>query len=138
MWQRKTSDEIRRADRRLRFSPLHALGFALFAATVMTLAASQGFWGHLVQPTPTMPLGRAFRAFPFFFVFMFVTLYISQVVRRIPKIPDRAAMICGQCHEVTDYGTDPHCHCGGHRELLAHWRWISDDPKRPLGATRAV
>jgi hypothetical protein len=95
----------------------------------MTLGASQGFWGHLVPPRPTLPLGRALCIFPFFFVFMLVAMYFAQTLRRIPKYPDHAAMICDRCHEITDYTTDPHCPCGGRRELLAHWRWVRDDQK---------
>ena len=60
---------------------------------------------------------------------MFLGTYITETLRRIPKIPDRAAMICDQCHEVTDYTADPHCPRGGLRELLAHWRWVRDDQK---------
>ena len=128
-WERKTPREIRRVDRRLRFSPVFALWFSLFAATVMTIAWSWGFRGKLLPPFPPMELGRTFRLFPFFFVLMFLGMYIMQTLRRIPKYPDRAAMICDQCHEVTDYTTDQHCPCGGRRELLAHWRWVRDDQR---------
>ena len=127
MWRRKTSEEIRRVDRRLRFNPIFALWLSLFMATVMTLSRSVGFAGKLVPPIPPDPLAYAFRAFPFFFIFLFLALYVPQIVRKIPKLPDRAAMLCDRCQEVTDYSTDPHCHCGGHRELLAHWHWVPDD-----------
>jgi hypothetical protein len=125
-WQRKTPREIRRVDRRLRFNPVFAVCFSLFAATVMTLAWSWGFRGNLLPPFPPMELSRAFRVFPLHFLFMFLGMYVLQLLRRIPKIPDRAAMICDQCHQVTDYTTDPHCPCGGRLELLAHWRWVRD------------
>src|ERR1044072_7199904 len=133
MWQRKSPEEVRRVDRRLRFRPLYALGFSLFAATVMTLAASQGWWGFLVQPRPTISLGRAFRLFPFYFAFMFLGLYLTQLFRRIPKIPDRSAMICDRCHTITDYKTDQRCPCGGRFELLMHWTWVPhpSDPPDP-------
>ena len=138
MWQRKTPEEIRRVDRRLRFSPLFSLGFAVFAAAVMTIAASWGFWGYLVPPQPPQPLGRVLRVFPFFFAFMFLGLYIAQIVRRIPKIPDRSAMICGRCQQITDYTTDSQCPCGGHRELLAHWTWVADDDKQSARVNKVV
>ena len=138
MWQRKSTKEIRPVALRLRFSPLYALGFSLFAATVMTVAMSWGFRGHLLSPFPPVTLSRAFRALPFYFMFMFLGLYLTQILRRIPKIPDRAAMICDQCHEVTDYTTDPHCSCGEHLELLAHWRWVPGDEKRPSYVERTV
>ena len=138
MWQCKTPEEIRRVDRRLRFSPLFSLGFALFAATVMTTAASWGSWGYLVPPQPPQPLGRVFRAFPFFFAFMFLALYIAQIVRRVPKIPDRSAMICGRCQQITDYTVDTQCSCGGHRELLAHWTWVPDDDKQSARVDKVV
>src|ERR1043165_519770 len=102
MWQRKSPEEIRRIDRRLRFVPTFAIGFSLFAAIVMTVAASWGFWGYLLPPSPPIPLARALRALPFFFLFMFLSLYLTQIFRRIPKIPDKSAMICDQCHEITD------------------------------------
>ena len=41
--------------------------------------------------------------------------------------PNHTAMLCPRCHEVTDSSTDLHCHCGGHRELLAHWNWVPDN-----------
>jgi hypothetical protein len=131
MWQRKTAEAIRRVDRRLRFVPTFAIGFSLFAATFMTIAASWGFWGYLVPPHPPLPLARAFRVFPLFFLFMFLGLYLTHVFRRIPKIPDKSAMICDECHEITDYATDERCSCGGRLELLMHWTWVphpSDPP----------
>ena len=85
-----------------------------------------GFWGYLVPPQPPQPLGRVLRVFPFFFAFMFLGLYIGQIARRIPKIPDRSAMICVRCKQITDYTTDTQCPCGGHCELLAHWTWVPD------------
>jgi hypothetical protein len=48
MWQGKSSEAIRRVDRRLRFSPVFALGFSVFAASVMTVAMSWGFRGYLL------------------------------------------------------------------------------------------
>jgi hypothetical protein len=124
MWQRKTPEEIRRVDRRLRFSPLHSLGWALFAATLMTIFASWGFWGYLALPRSPQPLEEAFHAFPFFFVFMRLVFYIRQSVRKIPMNLGRSAMICNRCKQVADYTTDTQCSCGGHRELLAHWTWV--------------
>ncbi len=138
MWQRKTINEIRRVDRSLRFSPSYSLAFAVFAAAVMTIAASWGFWGYLVPPQPPLPLGRALRVFPFFFVFMFLGLYFTQIFRRIPKIPDKSAMICDQCRRVTDYTTDPHCPCGGHLELLTHWTWVPDDETKSARVDKFV
>ena len=138
MWQRKTPEEIRRVDRHLRFGPMFSLGFALFAATIMTIFASWGFWGYLVPPQPPQPLGRVFRAFPFFFVFMFLTLYIAQIVRRIPAVPDHSAMICERCRQITDYTMDTRCPCGGHRELLAHWAWVPDNEKRQSRVDKVV
>ncbi len=134
MWQRKSPEAIRRVDRRLRFAPTFAIGFSLFAATFMTVAASWGFWGYLVPPHPPLPLARAFRTFPFFFLFMFLGLYLTQVLRRIPKIPDKSAMICDECHEITDYTTDERCPCGGRLELLMHWTWLPH-PSDPPDAT---
>jgi hypothetical protein len=133
MWQRKPVEEIRRVDRRLRFMPTFAIGFGLFAATVLTLDASLGFWGYWVQPYLPISLSHAFRAFPFFFVFMFLSLYLTQVFRRIPKVPDKSAMICDRCHTITDYQTDQRCACGGRLELLMHWTWVAhpSDPPDP-------
>jgi hypothetical protein len=139
MWQRKSPEEIRKGDCRLRFVPTFALGFSLLAAVVMTVAASLGFWGYLLPPHPPIPLGRAVRALPFFFVFMFLGLYLTQISRRIPKIPDKSAMICDRCHEITDYTTEARCPCGGRRELLMHWTWIphpSDPPDSTPSTTR--
>lgn len=134
MWQRKSAEEIRRVDRRLRFMPTFAIGFGLFAATVMTVAASGGFWGYLVPPQPPFPLARAFRVFPFFFLFMFLGRYLTQIFRRIPKIPDKSAMICDRCHAITDYTTDQRCPCDGRFELLMHWTWVPhpSDPPDPI------
>ena len=121
MWERMTPEEIDRVDRRLRFSPLHSLGWASFAATLITIFASYGFWGPDSPSHQPQSIEELFRAFAFFFVTMFLILYILQVVRRIPL--NRSAMICGRCKQVTDT-TDTHCPCGGHRELLAHWTWV--------------
>lgn len=139
MWQRKPNETIRRVDRRLRFSPVFALGFSIFAASVMTVAMSWGFRGYLLPPYPPVSLARAFRVFPFYFLFMFASLYLTQIFRRIPKIPDKAAMICDQCQRITDYTTDSRCPCGGHLELLAHWTWVphpSDPPESTPPTTR--
>ena len=127
MWQRKTPAEIRRVDRRARFSPIYPLGFAFFAATLMTLARSWGYGGYLLPPLPPMPLSRSLLAFPFYFALMFAFLYLMQIVRRIPEIPDHSAMLCDRCQRVVGYTTDPHCSCGGRLELLTHWRWVGED-----------
>ena len=137
MWQRKSPEEVRRIDRSLRFNPTYAIGLGLFAAAVMTIAAAWGFWGYLVPPRPPLPLGRAIRVFPLFFLFMFLGLYLTQVFRRVPKLPDKSAMICDRCHTITDYTTDERCPCGGRWELLMHWTWRPDpsDPPDPTPRT---
>ena len=131
MWERKSPEEIRRVERRTRFDPRFALFMALFAATLMTLARSWGFGGYLLPPLPPKPLLQVAPVFPFFFVTMFLVFYLPQLFRRTPKYPDRDAMICGRCHEVTDYTTDRLCQCGGRREFLRHWRWIPEPKRRP-------
>lgn len=134
MWQRKSPEEVRRIDWRLRFIPTYAVGFGLFAATVMTIAAWWGYWGYLVPPRPPISLARAFRAFPFFFLFMFLSLYPTQVFRRIPKVPGKSAMICDRCLTITDDMPDQRCPCGGRLELLMHWTWVPhpSDPPDPM------
>jgi hypothetical protein len=94
MWERKTTEEIRRVDRRLRFSPLHSLGWALFAATFTAIFASFGYWGDSPAHQP-QSLEEVFRASAFIFVLIFLGLYILQSVRKIPMNLGRAGMICG-------------------------------------------
>ncbi len=138
MWERKSREEIGRIEFRTRFDPRFALFIALFAATLMTLARSWGFGGHLLPPLPPKPLAQVIYAFPFFFIAMFLVFYLPQLIRRTPKYPDRDAMICEHCHEVTDYTTDLTCRCGGRRELLRHWRWVPDDSKPAVRVQKSV
>jgi hypothetical protein len=121
MWERKTPEEIRRVDRRLRFSPLLSLGMALLAATFTAIFASWGYWGDAPahQPSP----GEVSEVSAFIFVLIFLLSYIMQIVSKIPMNLSGSAMICGRCRDI-DHTTDTQCSCGGHRELLAHWTWV--------------
>src|SRR5262245_41393935 len=118
MWQRKTPEEIRRVDRRLRFSPLHSLRWALFIAALATACAYWSVWGPYSQSHQPQSPEELFHCFASMFVFMFLVFYIMQSVSKIPF--SGSAMICGRCKQVADYTTDTQCSCGGQRELLAH------------------
>ena len=124
MWERKTPEEIRRIDRRLRFSPLLSLGWALFVAALSTIAASWGFWSPDAPSHQPQSREELFRWFAFTFVLVFLIMYITQRVSKIPINFSRSAMICDRCKQVTDYTTETQCSCGGHRESLAHWTWM--------------
>lgn len=129
MWQRKNQSEIRRIQRRFRFSPLYAFLFAIFAGCVLTLFRSMGWRGYLLPPTDSIPLWRAAYIFPVGFAFVFVLLYVFQLVSKVPRVPDHDAMICDRCHRVTGFTEQTECECGGRLELLRHWTWVPDSVK---------
>ena len=138
MWERKSPEEIRSVDRRTRFNPLFALIMASFAATLMTLGRSWGYGGYLLPPLPAKPLLQVLWVFPFFFVVMFLVFYVPQILRRHVKYPDRDAMICDRCHEISDYTADLGCRCGGRLEPLRHWRWLPEPPQQAATVARSV
>jgi hypothetical protein len=121
MWERKTPEEIRRIDDRLRFSPINSLGCALLIATLSTIAASWGYWGNDSPAHQPQSHEELIQWFTFNFVMAFLVMYFLQSVG---KSSNGSAMICDRCKQVTDCTTDTQCPCGGQRESLTHWTWV--------------
>ena len=97
-----------------------------------------GWQGYLLPPTDPIPLWRAAYIFPVGFAFVFVLLYVFQLVSKVPRVPDHDAMICDRCHRVTCFTEQAECKCGGRLELLRHWTWVPDSSDLPERSNQSL